>query len=159
MLRCIFDQQRYTILMLNGWSDKKSRYVLIHNKINLIFAPVFRKEDQSGCSAVRLAHLLWEQGVASSNPATPTLKIKHLSEISGRCFFVSCSRFIDLSRNLVTKIMVDYSAIPKQDIGLCPSNIFWSGFGVDLEGYGRGTSPVLAESFLSRPEKGYTMCV
>ena len=26
----------------------------------------------SGCSAVRLAHLLWEQGVAGSNPATPT---------------------------------------------------------------------------------------
>ena len=28
----------------------------------------------SGCSAVRLAHLLWEQGVAGSNPATPTKK-------------------------------------------------------------------------------------
>ena len=26
----------------------------------------------SGCSAVRLAHLLWEQGAAGSNPATPT---------------------------------------------------------------------------------------
>ena len=26
----------------------------------------------SGCSVVRLAHLLWEQGVAGSNPATPT---------------------------------------------------------------------------------------
>ncbi len=25
-----------------------------------------------GYSAVRLAHLLWEQGVAGSNPATPT---------------------------------------------------------------------------------------
>ena len=37
----------------------------------------------SGCSVVRLAHLLWEQGVAGSNPATPTiflyiqLKLKH----------------------------------------------------------------------------------
>ena len=30
----------------------------------------------SGCSVVRLAHLLWEQGVAGSNPATPT---SHLS--------------------------------------------------------------------------------
>ena len=29
------------------------------------------KKD-SGCSAVRLAHLLWEQGVVGSNPATPT---------------------------------------------------------------------------------------
>ncbi len=26
----------------------------------------------SGCSAVRLAHLLWEQGVPGSNPGTPT---------------------------------------------------------------------------------------
>ena len=28
----------------------------------------------NGCSAVRLAHLLWEQGVVGSNPATPTKK-------------------------------------------------------------------------------------
>ena len=27
---------------------------------------------RTGCSAVRLAHLLWEQGVVGSNPATPT---------------------------------------------------------------------------------------
>ena len=26
----------------------------------------------SGCSAARLAHLLWEQGVPGSNPGTPT---------------------------------------------------------------------------------------
>ncbi len=29
----------------------------------------------AGCSAVRLAHLLWEQGVAGSNPVSPTLKV------------------------------------------------------------------------------------
>ena len=29
---------------------------------------------KTGCSAVRLAHLLWEQGVVGSNPATPTKK-------------------------------------------------------------------------------------
>ncbi len=28
----------------------------------------------SGCSAVRLAHLVWDQGAAGSNPATPTIK-------------------------------------------------------------------------------------
>lgn len=28
--------------------------------------------SQSGRSAVRLAHLLWEQGVVSSNPTAPT---------------------------------------------------------------------------------------
>ena len=31
------------------------------------------ERDTSGCSAVRLAHLLWEQGVVGSNPATPTI--------------------------------------------------------------------------------------
>ncbi len=27
----------------------------------------------TGCSAVRLAHLLWEQGVGGSNPLTPNV--------------------------------------------------------------------------------------
>ena len=30
------------------------------------------RAETTGCSAVRLAHLLWEQGVVGSNPATPT---------------------------------------------------------------------------------------
>ena len=30
------------------------------------------EKTPSGCSAVRLAHLLWEQGVPGSNPGTPT---------------------------------------------------------------------------------------
>ena len=34
--------------------------------------PSHKTERSSGCSAVRLAHLLWEQRVASSNLATPT---------------------------------------------------------------------------------------
>ena len=29
-------------------------------------------DNSSGCSAVRLAYLLWEQGVVGSNPTTPT---------------------------------------------------------------------------------------
>ncbi len=33
----------------------------------------------SGCSAARLAHLVWDQRVAGSNPATPT-KEKALSQ-------------------------------------------------------------------------------
>ena len=45
----------------------------------------FSEVKYSGCSAVRLAHLLWEQGVVGSNPATPTSK-KSLSESSGRLF-------------------------------------------------------------------------
>ena len=32
-----------------------------------------RKQDSTGCSAVRLAHLLWEQGVPGSNPGIPTI--------------------------------------------------------------------------------------
>ena len=32
----------------------------------------FSEVKYSGCSAVRLAHLLREQGVVGSNPATPT---------------------------------------------------------------------------------------
>ena len=33
----------------------------------------------SGCSAVRLAHLLWEQGVDGSNPFTPTKREESLN--------------------------------------------------------------------------------
>ena len=35
-------------------------------------SPISHPQKFSGCSVVRLAHLLWEQGVAGSNPATPT---------------------------------------------------------------------------------------
>lgn len=38
----------------------------IIGKIVVLLHPI------SGCSTVRLVYLLWEQGVASSNPATPT---------------------------------------------------------------------------------------
>ncbi len=31
-----------------------------------------QKKNYSGRSAVRLAHLVWDQGVAGSNPAAPT---------------------------------------------------------------------------------------
>jgi|GEM_PF-851936 hypothetical protein len=35
----------------------------------------------SGYSAVRLAHLVWDQRAAGSNPATPTINIKELGLI------------------------------------------------------------------------------
>ena len=34
--------------------------------------------DTSGCGAVRLAHLFWEQGAGGSNPLTPTSLDKEL---------------------------------------------------------------------------------
>ena len=48
----------------------------------------------SGCGAVRLAHLLWEQGVGSSNLSTPTEDNPQLSTQSpsfrgALCFVLS----------------------------------------------------------------------
>jgi hypothetical protein len=43
--------------------------------------------DKSGCSAARLAHLVWDQRVAGSNPATPT-KEKALSASAERALFI-----------------------------------------------------------------------
>ena len=40
----------------------------------------------AGCSAARLAHLVWDQRVAGSNPATPT-KEKACHESDGLCFY------------------------------------------------------------------------
>ena len=45
-------------------------WYLVLRKKYIIFVIQF----ETGCSAVRLAHLLWEQGVVSSNPTTPTLQ-------------------------------------------------------------------------------------
>ena len=45
----------------------------------------FSEVKHSGCSAVRLAHLLWEQGVVGSNPATPTARNQGVT--------VKCSSF------------------------------------------------------------------
>ena len=51
--------------------------MFVDSKISRIFASLLRNKafnDDSGCSAVRLAHLLWEQGVPGSNPGIPTRK-------------------------------------------------------------------------------------
>ena len=42
-------------------------------------------ESNAGCSAARLAHLVWDQRVAGSNPATPT-KEKAWHESAGLYF-------------------------------------------------------------------------
>ncbi len=43
-------------------------------------------KTKAGCSAARLAHLVWDQRVAGSNPATPT-KEKAWHESAGLYFF------------------------------------------------------------------------
>jgi hypothetical protein len=48
--------------------------LITFTKIIATFAP-----RKSGYSAVRLAHLVWDQGVAGSNPATPTEEKNHLA--------------------------------------------------------------------------------
>ena len=45
----------------------------------------FAYKTTSGCSAVRLAHLLWEQGVVGSNPATPTKSKRTVIDANKRC--------------------------------------------------------------------------
>ena len=48
-------------------------------------------KSTSGCSAVRLAHLLWEQGVPGSNPGIPT-KLKEYQLVTYKnIFFLSRS--------------------------------------------------------------------
>ena len=51
-----------------------SRYLLqVFGFVIQILIPMFVAHSlRTGCSAARLAHLLWEQRVAGSNPATPT---------------------------------------------------------------------------------------
>lgn len=53
----------------------------------------FSEVKYSGCSAVRLAHLLWEQGVVGSNPATPTKRNK-LLKISSLFLYIEISNKI-----------------------------------------------------------------
>ncbi len=48
----------------------------------------FSEVKHSGCSAVRLAHLLWEQGGVGSNPATPT-EINKLLIFSSLFLYIS----------------------------------------------------------------------
>ena len=62
-----------------------ARSILVQQKITK-FAPS-NFENHSGCSAVRLAYLLWEQRVAGSNPATPTVKNRSLRYKVSFCFF------------------------------------------------------------------------
>ena len=51
-------------------------FVFANRRKRIIFAlrPADLPSGPTGCSAVRLAHLLWEQGVLSSNLSTPTWK-------------------------------------------------------------------------------------
>ena len=52
--------------MFGGFKKSRTFASLLRDKA------IEKIKKDSGCSAVRLAHLLWEQGVVGSNPATPT---------------------------------------------------------------------------------------
>ena len=59
----------------------------------------FSEVKYSGCSAVRLAHLLWEQGVVGSNPATPTDKNQGVT-VKCSSFFVARMGAVELAVDL-----------------------------------------------------------
>ena len=59
----------------------------------------FSEVKYSGCSAVRLAHLLWEQGVVGSNPATPTDKNQGVT-VKCSSFFVTRMGAVELTVDL-----------------------------------------------------------
>ena len=61
----------------------------------------FSEVKYSGCSAVRLAHLLWEQGVVGSNPATPTDENQGVT-VKRDSFFYSPNRAVYLWFNRVS---------------------------------------------------------
>ena len=57
------------------WMTESDKIVFLIIWIIIMFAlSVWAAQFLSGCSAVWLAHLLWEQRVAGSNPVTPTRK-------------------------------------------------------------------------------------
>ena len=56
-------------LKLSGGTASSVYTTKVIDKIYPVQVLDFR---QTGCSAARLAHLLWEQGVGGSNPLTPT---------------------------------------------------------------------------------------
>ena len=72
-------QKEYLFLIMNNCFPVFYNFVVhkVDEKFGLYQKSIylctrFSEVKHSGCSAVRLAHLLWEQGVVGSNPATPT---------------------------------------------------------------------------------------
>ncbi len=57
---------------VSGLQIKKCDFYLALRSTCTTFAPL--KTRATGCSAVRLARLLWEQEVPGSNPGTPTYR-------------------------------------------------------------------------------------
>ena len=74
------------------------------------------RREQTGCSAVRLAHLLWEQGVAGSNPVSPTIDNQPLA--TTQVVF-----FIGAGGTQFTRKIGDFPAA----LGLVPAKAGFSG--------------------------------
>jgi DNA-binding NarL/FixJ family response regulator len=58
-----------------------------------MFFVLKKRSKQSGCSAARLAHLLWEQGVPGSNPGTPTTSVLYFLQQTAKrhCIYSASS--------------------------------------------------------------------
>ncbi|MCH5181431.1 MAG: hypothetical protein J1F06_02265, partial [Prevotellaceae bacterium] len=52
----------------NYYTSRKRNYFAGKKAMFSIFQYFCQRNKNTGCSAVRLAHLLWEQGVVGSNP-------------------------------------------------------------------------------------------
>ena len=64
---------------VSGWNQQFAKLSYSARGTGGSNPPFSAKVKQtSGYGAVRLAHLLWEQGVEGSNPFAPTMKIKEL---------------------------------------------------------------------------------
>ena len=54
------------------------------------------QEFLSGCSAVWLAHLLWEQEVVGSNPTTrTTIWVTEAGRLTSRMYYVALAKVIE----------------------------------------------------------------
>ena len=82
--------------------------ILITHVALLVFFIYFCIRFCSGCSAVRLAHLLWEQGVEGSNPFTPTL-VDDVEQALFACstfFFNSIDLYFHLGCAFLNRILI-----------------------------------------------------
>ena len=81
--------QKLAIFAVSFGADAKKYQKIIKKICRLKILPYLcTRNTATGCSAVRLAHLVWDQRVPGSNPGIPTERDKRLS-----LFFCCKNRF------------------------------------------------------------------